>query len=449
MAVHVVRPVADYKAGWTETPVGAAWSALDDATSEPSVPNTSDYITAPAAAASQSSQDLANYTLVQGERLAAVQGWLYAKAGAGSNTISAGFVDAGSIGIGSGGALITGTSYAWVPISLDGRLLANQAAMDGLGIIAVNNGTSQTAQVAAMYAEYLTLSDSYGRTIYDDRPALWWRCDESSGTRVRDYSGNGRTGTLQGNVNWTPITAPVLVPNGTGRCLQVVRDMSGGSNGPPSGILADAYKPFTQNSKRTLECWFQCSTIVDVAITTFASDGRSGSTGVHPTLEFFGDPDNGVAYAHFYPKVSSFPVGWYDMPIKRDGPATPTYPIGNIGKGGQGTVKVLLRVDTTHHMVWAYDDTRKEYWLYMDGKLVDKATSPGAYGTAFGFSATDPGKLTWGYRGEYGQSGSAAATAQETFDGYVAEIAVYERLLTLTDVQRHYQAGRYSSLLSA
>ena len=431
MAIYTIRGTADYKAQWTETPGTVTWSTVDDSATEPSTPDTSDYITSVATPTYEAAVDLSNVTLLHGERIAGAIGWMYGHASA-SNTTSLYFTDATGAAIATG-TVQSSTSDAWTQNAIDGRSL-DQTKLTALGLGVSCNGASTGSRVYSMYAEVLTIADDYGKVIYDDRPAVWWRCNDASGTRVRDWSGNGRSGTTQGTVDWS---FTQLVPNGVASSLRINRS---GSQYQGGGICADNYKPYTQGSRRSAECWFMSTDTSGLALTTFGGDGTA-TFGPHPTLEWF--PVDDYAYSHFYTRVSTFPVGWYDLPVAKDTAGTQ---IGTMGSRSPNTRAKLLEKDTIHHMVWCYDDTRLEYWLYLDGVLVGKATSPGTYATAFGFSATDPGNMTWGYRGVASGSGSNSSTATETFVGYVAEIAMYERILSHADVLRHYQAGRHSFL---
>ena len=436
MAIYTVRGTADYKAQWTETPVGPAWSALDDTAKEPSTPDLTDYITSVATPGSACQLNLADLTLAHGERIASVVAWAYGHAST-SNTISLYFTDASGVSLNTG-TVYSSTSDGWFQNAIDGRLL-DQTKLNALGIGVNCNGSSTGSRIYAMYAEILTVVDDYGKVIFDDRPSMWWRFAGSGAERVRDYSGNGRSGSLVGLASRS---LTQLVPNGISSSLVLARPVV---STDASGIVADSYKPYAQNSQRSLECWFMATDNSGLALTTFAGDGTA-TFGPHPTLEYFAG-DSESSYSHFYTRVSSYPVGWFDLPVSRD-----QHPgLGNSGKMSPGTKAKFVEVGEIHHAVWCYDDKRLEYWFYLDGVLVGKATSPGAYGYPFGYDATshDPGHLTWGYRGVIGGSGSNAATATETFVGSVAEVAVYERVLTAREVQRHYQAGRHSVLAAA
>lgn len=228
----------------------------------------------------------------------------------------------------------------------------------------------------------------YSDVIRADSPSLYWRLGEGAQDRaaitgtVRDASGNGRDGTIAGTVRSLP------------GCLHgaASRDMDGSAWFEASGYVTSGYSPFATSSARTFEAWAYRSDWGSGNETIFGGDG----SGAPPLLRFDADA-NGVAW---HAQVGSS-VSW-------------TAPIW----------------DGWSHIVLRHDKPNNRSCLTVDGRLL------GWLANTADFQAS-PGNFL------------LSAWSDQHFEpwyGMLDEFAVYERLLTDAEIQRHYDAGRLRQL---
>ena len=69
-----------------------------------------------------------------------------------------------------------------------------------------------------------------------------WLCDEGSGKTLKDSSGNGHHGTLQGDATWTE--------GKYGKALEL--------HGAPDCVVVEGSKDLTGPDAMTVECWVNC-----------------------------------------------------------------------------------------------------------------------------------------------------------------------------------------------
>jgi len=142
--------------------------------------------------------------------------------------------------------------------------------------VAIYSTPLTTAQIANHYnasgrtAAGSRPSDTYGSTVYDASPNLYWRLDESSGTVAHDVTPNGNNGTYSGGVTF-----------GTAGALTGTTDTAvtmNGSNGVVS--TTSAVSGPTVYSE---ELWFKTTTTTGGKLIGFGSSatGNSGSYDRH------------------------------------------------------------------------------------------------------------------------------------------------------------------------
>lgn len=223
-----------------------------------------------------------------------------------------------------------------------------------------------------------------GNAVLADKPSLYWRLDEKTGTTANDFSGNGNIGTYSGT--YTMATTGLITNSG---------DQDAAFYLGSSGSITSSYT--TPNSNFTVELWAQLS-----------SSSGAWSTPLG---------DNGG------------PAGW------------------NLQRNNTGNT-IDVRIDTsaatnqtsgfapvvydgnTHHIVIVFFNGT--YMTYIDGSPQGLITyNPG---TGLGAAAGNTGHFSsscW----RCGQGNSAPQYI--TYD----EIAVYPYPLSQTQVLNHYNSG--------
>ena len=222
-------------------------------------------------------------------------------------------------------------------------------------------------------------ADSYGKTIYNDSPNLYYRMDETSGTTATDVSGNGNDGTYNGGQT---LGTSSPVSGGTGTAVTF-----NGSNGTlASNTQVQAPAIYSE------EIWFN---------TTTNQGGK---------LIGFGNTQSGNSSN-------------YDRHIYME----------NSGQLTFGTYTGQLNTATTtasyndgkwHHMVATQAGDGMK--LYVDGVLA--ATNPQTQAQGYSGYWRIGGDSDWGGNSPY-------------FAGTLDEAAVYPYELTPTQITNHYQAS--------
>ncbi len=146
---YFLRPNADSKADWTETPIGTAFSTVDDAVFEPNAPDTGDFIQT-ASTANLSIMGLETFTKPPGEIVRRVAVWAY-----GTNSAGGGHsvVLQTSTPTTIATASNTGTSPAWVTSGDIKVGNMTQATIDGLQLTIGTTGNISST----LYACYVVI----------------------------------------------------------------------------------------------------------------------------------------------------------------------------------------------------------------------------------------------------------------------------------------------------
>ncbi|HZB51856.1 MAG TPA: LamG-like jellyroll fold domain-containing protein, partial [Mycobacteriales bacterium] len=254
--------------------------------------------------------------------------------------------------------------------------------------VAVYPAALSKTQVTAHYAASgrtppaeVKPADTYGRTVYDDGPASYWRLDETTGSTAADASNNSGTGDYVGGVTKG---VPGALPTGTAATLDgstgnVVSTTGGGG---PSAFSA--------------ELWFNTTTTTGGKLVGFgnAHDGSSGAYDKHVYMRNDGRLIFGVWVG--FPATITSPTAYND---------------------GQW-----------HHLVASQGPSGLV--LYVDGLAV--GTEP---------TATNQGYDGFWRVGGDNLNGWPDVPATFWFAGSVDEIAVYPSPLTAAQVAEHYTAS--------
>lgn len=84
MASYILRPDGDTKAQWTETPAGTAWTNLNEAVTQPTVPSTASGFATSTTSGNILQLSYTTTTLAVNEYMTAVRGWAYVNVPAGA-----------------------------------------------------------------------------------------------------------------------------------------------------------------------------------------------------------------------------------------------------------------------------------------------------------------------------------------------------------------------------
>jgi large repetitive protein len=243
-----------------------------------------------------------------------------------------------------------------------------------------NTALSQTR----IQTHYL-LGRSYQDTVLDSSPVSYWRLGEGSGTSAADAKGSN-TGTYTGT--------PTLAQSGA---LAGDADTAVTFNGT-SQYVTKAYTAALNPSQFSVEAW------------------------VMPTG---GQGTDRAAAASWLDNSGSVSSGYWL------GAATDNAWHFEIGTGGSPTLKEAvgsaITLNAWTHVVGTYDGTTAR--LYVNGALAGSVTTAYAANTSMGFYIA-------------AEKTDSHSAVDEYFPARVDDVAVYNRALTATEVQLHYDSGR-------
>ena len=231
-------------------------------------------------------------------------------------------------------------------------------------------------------------TDTYGKTVFNAAPDLYWRLDDASGPTAKDASINGDDGTYSGGVGYHA-GSPVTGSGGTGVSLD-------GSSG-----LIVASQPVDDPEVYSEELWFKTTTTSGGKLIGFgnATSGLSSNYDRHVWMLDSGQLEFGVwtGQTNTVQSSASYNDGkWH-------------YLVATQGAGGLN--------------------------LYVDGASV--GNNPDTQAQAYTGYWRIGGDVTWG------------GNSSNYFAGSIDEAAVYSTELTPTQVQAHFHASPASSGPSA
>lgn len=267
---------------------------------------------------------------------------------------------------------------------------------------------------------------AYRDVILADEPELYWELNQAGGsTTVSDSSGNGHSGKMFNNQaqsaakvssGWASNT------RGGDKQIFINGDWSGSpltQQAPGAGVRADDYKPFRPGCRISMEMWLT-KTEEESFATIFSSKGTgSGAAGATNSPEFTWEM-GADGMMRFYPNVETYPVGWVDW-----------------GTANTGHPDTDFELNVVQHVVCTWDDRNRVAEWYVQGRTQGKQKLAGYAGVALKANRVrDAGLFQIGWRGNY------TTPNTEVLQGFVDEVAVYERILTPGEVDRHYRRGR-------
>ncbi|MDE2099071.1 MAG: LamG domain-containing protein [Patescibacteria group bacterium] len=293
----------------------------------------------------------------------------------------------------------TGTTFSdWDPTSRiilrpasdsAGNFVSNPLWYDVIQVEQNGIASSWTPGLTTRPAGSLLLTgeviEGYRQLILRDRPAAYYRMDETSGTTAFDSSGNGNNGTITGGVTLNQPGALVdgdaaMAFDGSTGYVQIA------SSATPAGN-AFTVEAIVRSTNQGTDLTIMCQEpVFEIAL---AGDGSAGRFSC------------ALMTSNMNGKV---PPTWYWF---GGGP--------NLSDGAW------------HHVIAAYDGA--EVNLYADGVLVH--TEPNYSGGL----QLDGNPISIGCRG-LGTTG-----AQLFFPGTLDEVAIYPYALTPAQIQEHYQMG--------
>jgi hypothetical protein len=222
------------------------------------------------------------------------------------------------------------------------------------------------------------IGTSLGQAV-DPNLVGWWKFDETSGTNAADSSGNGHSGTVNGNPQWvTGCFGGALKFDGSGDYVEI------------------GYSPKLSLREFTVSAWVNVATEPGVfgvhgtrAGGDYTFDFKVQATNVH------GDIGNGDAWLNTAIDITSTDIG-------------------TTGRGGD------LDLDTWYMIAYVIDNTRQNVRLYLDGDL--KRT--------IGISGT-PLLMKAGESMRIGHTGYGS----EWMNGLIDDVRVYNRALTTAEIK--------------
>lgn len=243
--------------------------------------------------------------------------------------------------------------------------------------------SSRTPNPASSFRSAAVFS-AYEATVLGDSPRFLWRLNETAGTSVADASGNNRGGLITGDVALGVAGALVNEPFATAARFNGGTVLSSGSAAPVGTAFS-------------VELWV-----------------RSQNAGGGPLLALTGAANDGIVERALY--------------LGNDG-------IVRFGRSGSSRVDGT-RIDDGrwHHVVYTNANTgnpqNQRARLYVDGARVDTGSAVTQAVTGY----WDAGRSTF--------TGNWTGRPGNTFRGDLDEIAVYDDVLTATEVAEHYDASR-------
>jgi Concanavalin A-like lectin/glucanases superfamily/Fibronectin type III domain/Hypothetical glycosyl hydrolase family 15 len=222
---------------------------------------------------------------------------------------------------------------------------------------------------------------SYKSTVLGDGPASYYRLDETSGPTAADVSGNGRNGTYNGAVSFG--AAGATVDGDTAISL------------PGSGTTNVSYPApgISAGASFSLECWVKL-------VNNGAGQALFGNAGTSTLLKYITTGTGSTVAGKF-----GFNSATGDANTLY---TNNTYPEGH-----------------WYHLVYTWDSASGTESIYVNGVLDRSRTSPPYTPNGSGVGAI----------------GYYSASYPMPLDGTVDEVAIYNKALSATRVQNHYNAG--------
>ncbi len=264
--------------------------------------------------------------------------------------------------------------------------------------VVVTDASGLTAQTTVTP----TTSSGYSAVVLADKPSLYWRLNETSGTVAKDSSGKNATGTYR---------ATTLNKAGA-----IDKDVAIGEAGATGQGVSQTAAPVAPPKTFSVEAWFRTTSKTGGRLIGW-SNAATG-TSAHPDRTIYMNTQGQLLYGTFQTTTDK----------------TQQCANGNVFYVA-GQCYVWSQQDFNdggwHHVVVTQSSTAGAN-LYVDGQLVGSlplATAPATY-TGLWRVGTDPSAASFTQHGTtYG------------WNGDVDEVAVYPTALTPAQVTAHYKAG--------
>jgi hypothetical protein len=260
-------------------------------------------------------------------------------------------------------------------------------------------GTFGAAPSSSTGAAQQSGPPSYGNVVVADAPFLYWPLNETSGTNVKDYSGNAQMGILVNGFTYG-VTVPPCCPGASGKAL------SWSSN---SGNYIYSQTEVTNPSLPfSMEVWVAAtgSANTPVMISDLGAQSQSSLSSFDNII--FINGANGNLYGGSYGNNGS---GYYTFTNSLRSPF-------NLFDGN------------CHHVVLTFESSTRTD-IYVDGALFIR-NAPA--------QARNPG-----ITGSWRLGAPEYAINEAFFNGVLSNYAIYPTLLSATQVLTHYQAAPTST----
>lgn len=271
------------------------------------------------------------------------------------------------------------------------------------GRVRIDRGAASESSFAAkrsMDADDLSLPKNYAQIVAEANPLLYWRFEEGTADRVRDYSGNKLHGKVIGEANWAQSQGNTSLSLGDA----VSGDALGSyvkSDVPISDHLVEGY---------TVEFWFKSShyhwgnvfSLLDCQPSSASYMGHGVALelgGARSSISDLERPGT-IRYLHRNPPSADFRVGTSVF--------SPSH----------------YKLRQWQHLAAVKSDSKME--LYIDGKSLATAVEPSPLGPGL--------SILLGQLDEQ--------QIYRRFVGQIDELAVYARQLDANEIVRHYEVVR-------
>ncbi|NEO13121.1 MULTISPECIES: filamentous hemagglutinin N-terminal domain-containing protein [unclassified Moorena] len=226
---------------------------------------------------------------------------------------------------------------------------------------------------------------TYNQAVLGDNPIVYWSLDETSGSTAFNATGNGFNGTYEGGV-----TQGVPGISGTAGEFNGNNDTAVDIGTVQSGSDLDI-----SNQSFTVEAWIKPNEIGE----------RQAYFGIHKRIK----SDNDKSESLYFRLNENASVAFGDFPNDLETPDN------------------IIEVDTWYHVVASYDKDSDTNTIFVNGREINRNNQ------GF-FNGEDPRILigTWPNIGD------------QSFNGVIDEVAVYNTALSPETVAQHYLIGQRS-----
>ena len=273
-----------------------------------------------------------------------------------------------------------------------------------LWLSAPANASSGTYSATLTWTISQGPSPAYTDAVEASSPAAFWQLDEASGTTAADSSGNGYAGTYEGSYTLAAATAPTGAHS---------VDLTGGYVSTPFALPSSV-------SAVTYEAWVNTTELNPGGNNGIVIVAPQGSVTLAMALGGPGPVAGGTTNLY-----GSGPIGgdlcfWYwDQPA---------------GKMAEACSDSAVNNGHWHFVVTEYSGASGEFSLYVDGTQVSTWV-PNGIGSGVAGPLSIPGQV------QLGTSPDPSTMTGGTYTGDLADVAIYNTLLSPSQIQQQYAAA--------